>query len=815
MTETILPHELAQALDRAPAGIKLLSLDCFDTLLWRDCHAPTDVFAAFDAALPGQRIVGETNARKAQQTLRRSSEVGLDAIYAQVLPNASAAHRKHAIAEELAAEARACFAFGPAVDLMRAAKARGLSVIIVSDTYLDAVQLEQLIRSAAGDAVADLIDRVFASSQAGISKGQGLLSKALKVMKCRPHEALHLGDNKAADYDASRALGVPALHLLQFSDAARGRLRFERAFAQIIGEQRDDMRGLQPHRAILSRDEPLCDDPAEALGLSVLGPVFAGFDRWLRSEAEMLRVKQGGTVHWLFMLRDGYLPKRVHEAGGACPNTASVEISRFTATAASLSSREAYDGHIALEHGLNPATLARQMLMDDAEIERIVGTPHSAADKSAASAKLITELRKGQRQKITLRRARGFADRLTEHVRQAVDPQPGDTLMLVDLGYNGSAQNRIDALLQETFGVQVAGRYLLLREMQATGLDKRGLIDARHFDPECLEALCGNVAVIEQLATCDLGSVVDYTDQGAPIRKDSAVKGKQSDIREAVQRGVVSFTKAAAVPPIIRDNFAHEARAWRDGVAAALGRFMYLPAAEELDVLARFEHDINLGSERMVSLFDPDHAREGMRRRGLFYMKGSSRMFLPAELAQEDMSTRLSLIAQKRFGLGLSYTDHTRSAFELPVFYVSSNDTAQTTVEARATHDGYFAARIPLGSKGFGAALQFGGVLEWIELVSITCSPVSGLKGGFANDAPPVPVTAQFDGVEERAPGLFECLSETSLVLVPPDAVPACDEPQMLEFVFRPLRKRGDSATPFAARAATARAAITASEKAA
>ncbi|MBV7258921.1 HAD family hydrolase [Erythrobacter crassostreae] len=811
MTETILPHELPHALNRAPAGVKLLSLDCFDTLLWRDRHAPTDVFSELQGVLPGQRIVGEANARKIRRTLRRSNEVGLGEIYEQVMPNASTDARRQAIAEELAAEARSCFAFEPTVELMRAAKAEGLAVIIVSDTYLDVTQLEQLIRAAAGDEVADLIDRVFASSQAGISKGEGLLAKALKTMKCRPHEALHLGDNKAADFEASRALGVPALHLKQFGTAALQRLRFERAFGQLIGETSDGVRGLQTHRALISRDETSDRDPVKGLGYSVLGPVFAAFDQWLHAQAKALANSNGGKVHWLFMLRDGHLPWLVHEAGNPVGETARVEISRFAATAASLTTRDAYEHHLAMEHGLNPSTLARQMLLNEDEIARIIGSPESDEEKTEASAKLLTELRKGQRQKTTIRRARAFADRLTSHVRQAANPQPGDTLMLVDLGYNGSAQNCVDALLRETFDVHVAGRYLLLREMQTTGLDKSGLIDARNFDPEFLEALCGNVAVIEQLATCELGSVVDYTQTGDPIRKDSAVKGKQSEVRDAVQRGVVSFAKASANPPVIRQQDSHAERAWRDGAAAALGRFMFLPLPHELDVVSRFEHDVNMGSERMVALFDADHAREGMRRRGLFYMKGSARMFLPAELAHEDMSTRLALIAQKRFGLGLNYTDYAPTVQKLPVFYVNENDTAVSSVEARATHDGYFSARVPLGERGYGAALQLGAAYEWIELASITCAPVSALTGSTANDAKPVPVTSQFDGLEERAPGLFECTSEHAVALVPPDGVPASDEPLMLEFVFRPLRKRGESAIPFAARAAS----ISAKEKAA
>jgi FMN phosphatase YigB (HAD superfamily) len=797
MTETILPHDLANALDRAPPGVTMLSLDCFDTLLWRDCHAPADVFAALPGITPGQRVAGEAHARKAMRTLRRSNEVTLADIYAQVLPYADDAARGAAIAAELAAEARACFAFEPTVQLMRAAKERGLDVIIVSDTYLGSAQLRALVEAAAGAEVAALIDRVFTSSEAGISKSEGLLARALKAMKRRPSQVLHIGDNHAADYKGARALGIPALHLVQFGPDTQRRLRFERACQQLdpreLGGPEPRMIGLQPHRALLAQGEPQIEDGAKALGYSVLGPVFTAYDCWLREEAEALAKAHGGKVHWLFMLRDGHLPDLVHSAGPRAESTGRVEISRYVATAASLTSREAYDRHIALEHGLNPATLARQMLMNADEIARIVGEPKGEIELSEASTRLLAGLRRGQRQKITMRRARALAERLVAHVRAAVDPRPGDVLMLVDLGYNGSAQNGIDALLREALGVHVAGRYLLCRERSATGLDKAGLIDVRHFDPGLLEAMCANVAVIEQLATCELGSVVDYDAAGAPIRRKSQVKGGQSAVRTRVQAGAVRFAIAAQANPAIRVEDHQGARAWREAAAAVLTRFMFLPAPHELEVVRSFEHDVNLGSERMVALFDPKEASAAMKRRGLFYMKGSSRMFLPADLAEEDMSTRLALLVQKRLGLGLTYADYAPRTIKLPSYHVGAAEQATFPIEARPTHDGYYVARVPVAGSGRALALQVGAALEWVEIAGVTRSRVASLKGTLEDEAARPCTGVRYEGMREHAPGLFECLADTAMVVV----VPGEEEdraksagPEMVEIVLRPLRRR-------------------------
>ena len=56
------PHELPDVLDWF-SGIRVLSLDCFDTLLWRDCHAPTDLFSVLPDINPSQRVHGEHRAR--------------------------------------------------------------------------------------------------------------------------------------------------------------------------------------------------------------------------------------------------------------------------------------------------------------------------------------------------------------------------------------------------------------------------------------------------------------------------------------------------------------------------------------------------------------------------------------------------------------------------------------------------------------------------------------------------------------------------------------------------------------------------------
>ncbi|NWO96299.1 HAD family hydrolase, partial [Escherichia coli] len=91
------------------------------------------------------------------------------------------------------------------------------------------------------------------------------------------------------------------------------------------------------------------------------------------------------------------------------------------------------------------------------------------------------------------------------------------------------------------------------------------------------------------------------------------IKSRQSDVRDRVQAGCLRFVRDEGSVTIRAGRPAHEAIMWRRGAAGVLGRLMYVPLEAELAVLGAFEHDINLGVDKTVSLFDPAIARRGLR----------------------------------------------------------------------------------------------------------------------------------------------------------------------------------------------------------
>jgi FMN phosphatase YigB (HAD superfamily) len=792
MKTNILPHELPSALDRAPPGLAMLSLDCFDTLVWRNVHAPAHVFADLgaDAPTPQQRMWAETHARSRMGLAKGWNEATIEQIYEALLPGREPEDRARGVASELEAEARHCYAFAPTVALMRAAKAAGLEIAIVSDTYLNREQLRSLIAGAAGEEIAGLIDRIFCSSEYGFGKSEGLFKHLLRETGVAPEQILHIGDNKKADLTPAQALGINALHLIQFSEAEQQRFRLEAAVGAIVnGGGAAQIACHQPHRASSALSIPTLDDPAEALGRTTLGPVLHAFAHWIADEAALL-AKPGAKTHLLFLMRDGYLPQCVFDALETGLETRALEISRFTATAASFTSEAAVVEHLEIElECTDLAAIAKQLLFTSNEIAAIL-RKLPAQSRATAFAKAV---RKPANLRKILTRSRVFGERLANYVAKEVAPAPGDTLMLVDLGYNGTVQNKIEPLLRETLKVEIGGRYLLLREQKMGRFDKKGLIDGRHYASTTLEALCTNVAVIEQLCTAAQGSVVDYDSTGRAVRAGNSIKARQSSVREDVQRGCIRFAVERDAA-FVRVPLSDTADTRRQAAAAILARLMFLPLAHELDVLASFEHDVNLGSGGTVKLFDTGIAADGLKRQGLFYMKGAERMYLPAELRGQGLPASLTLLTQHRFGLDLKYADFCDRAISLPIIIADGTDVLTDEVQAYPTHDGYFMAAIPIGECRFAIGVQFGRLYDWVQVESAQFVPVGTfLSEKAAADGRPIDALPTLEGMEQIAPHLMRCEDRAAFMMVPPPTT-AGKKPMMLTVVFRPISERPPSA---------------------
>lgn len=768
-------------LDEAPADVEVLSLDCFDTLLWRNAQAPSDVFAelGIEGGSIEPRILAERAARRAEAFRSGRNEVRIEAIHARLLPGESEAAVEASAQKELDLEARHCFGFEPVIRLIETAKAKGLKVIIVSDSYLGPIQLRDLIARAAGEPVAAMIDRIFTSSDHGMSKSEGLFGPVLAELGVAPAKIVHLGDNIHADQEAPAALGIGTAHLVQFDKASETRLRHEAMAAVVLDPAtRQTVPAMQPHRPLLSlRTE---QDPAFILGHDVIGPVLHGFGQWVRAEAEALAARCGRPVKTMFLMRDGYLPMKLFETLGSDIPAGEIAISRLTAGRASLIDPSAIAQLVEREAGKQRFDVLAGMLLLEPHEARKLGTP---AGDVAELEKIVCE---GEAAEKVVRRSVRYADRLIAHVRRA-GLQDGDMLMVVDLGYHGTVQDRIVPLLKTRMNVDVAGRYLLLRENEPTGLDKKGWFDKRHYGREALTALGSSIAVIEQICTQSKGSVVDYHPNGKPIHEKPGEKGSQSATRDRIQAGAITFGVAASA--LGRTALSDDADCRRRAAAGAMVRFMYLPSAEEVAVLGGFTHDANLGSSSYLKLLDGSSSIRGLRRRGLHYVQTTARMFLPGELQDQGLAMNLALFGIVRGALDVRESDFQAGGTRVPVILANAREDCLVDVEAYPTHDGYVRLTVPARGD-LTVAVLLGGLYEAVQIEDVSFQPMEApnaeRSGGSAR--PDIEAPYAQEGMEPIAGDLFRC-SEGAALLVPP--LPSLGEGDyMLCIAFRPVVRR-------------------------
>ncbi len=781
MTLAVRAYDFAQILDSVPEGIRILSLDCFDTLLWRNGNLPVDVFA--DLPLPGSgmeaRIWGEKRARRVIPLLEDRIEVSIEEIYAHLMPAASPEDRARLVEAELEAEARHCYPFGPTVDLMRAAKARGLQIIIVSDTYLSEPQLRTLLTRAAGAEVVGMIDRIFCSSAYGMPKAAGLFVPVLAELGVSPRTILHCGDNLQADVVAPEKLGINCCHLEQFDGESEQRLRLEATAATIVDPRtRVSLPAYQPHRPLvaLRRD----DSPAARLGHDVLGPIFHSFAGWLHEEAAAQAQRTGKPTKLLFLLRDGFLPAQVYLARypEVADNVLMVEISRLTAAQSGMIDRTAIENYVLPELDAGSSEVfARHLHFDRKEAARL-----GALSKSAFAAHIL----KPHIVKQIVERSARTADKLISHLHSH-GIADGDSIMLVDLGYNGSVQNLIEPMLRQRMNLTISGRYLLLRETTVSGLDKAGFADHRHHDLKLLHGLSESIAIVEQLCTLPQGSVIDYDKDGSPIREAASVKAAQSRTRDAVQAACIDFARHAG-EGVLHPAASDTAEARRRMATAALARMLFLPVESEVEVLSDFDHDVNLGTDEMLKFVDIEAAADGLRRRGIFYIKNALRAYLPGELRQHGLPINLSLFTSRRFGFDLRKSDFDVGAIKLPVMLMNAaGDHVTVDVDAVPTIDGYYQALVPIGAAQFTAGVQFGRIADWVQIDETSFHVVEEFLEAKVEEGG-VPAMTIAEGIEDVGNGLMQCTGgDAAFLLVPPPSVSKSGEALLLSVVFRPV----------------------------
>jgi len=502
------------------------------------------------------------------------------------------------------------------------------------------------------------------------------------------------------------------------------------------------------------------------------------FALWLKAELDSASAARGKQVRPLFVMRDGYLPFLAFDKMYPDAGAAKVELSRFVAFRASITDVAALDSYLTEWATQLPVYLmARQLMLFKHEYAKFVkGDTEQELRFSFARAARKPELR----DKI-VKRCRAFTHKLMAHL-SGMGVDHGDSVMLVDIGYNGTVQNILTPVLQECMNLDVLGRYLFLRETQMTPLDKRGMLDIRNYDFRALHALSSSVIVIEQLCNVAQGSTVDLAADGSPIREGLDAKAAHSRSRDEVQAACLTYIEEAgnglhSTPH--SDTLDARCRA----AAASLARLFFLPSASEVKMFEEFDFDMNMGTASSQRLIDRRSSDRDLRRRGVSFGAGrGGGCFLSAELQELGLPTGLGMFAAARYDLDVRLSDYESGGIDVPVIALAGTDHMLRSYTASRTVDGYYRLQLPITSAKHGVGIQLGQLFSWVQLEALEATPVADLAPGVSRKRVST-VTAVPDGMEQVGPDLYR-LSPDGLLFV---SLSAIAEPVMLSLVFRPV----------------------------
>lgn len=764
--------DLPFILDRYP-NISTLSLDCFDTLLWRLTAAPKDIFSYLQqqpvfqrlGVTAYQRIQAAAHAYRLKFASNGTREITLEEIYKN-FSSLTTNEQKALMAEELKAEAELSFAFRPFIELIRQAKARNLPVVIVSDTYLTKEQLKNLLEKKLPNDVFTAISTIFCSSEFAKSKSLGLFADVMQTLSLPASSILHIGDHQQADFSAPQNMGLKALHFVQFDPKTVDYLRVQHSAAglSVLNEPTTASQIVlprySPFRGLFASARLTYDAPQTLIGYMSFGPILYAFARFVSEEVAALE-RTGKKVKVFFLMRDAYLLAKACETLIGKPLGKSVHIRKFVSVAASFRTREDVDTYLA---SLTPQyyhfhVICEQLLLPKEITTQLIQLVHASPHPEKTFNELI---HREDVLQLIFTQSTIYRERLKRYIQKEMQPEPGDTIVLVDTGYVGTTQKHLARALQDELNVEITGIYLI----------------ASHDPnrPSCKALLTSTTCdhgLFEQSCTYREGAVLDYDEDGNPIHDQIRLSDAQYEKVQAIQQECLRFIQDAKTF-LSANQLSLPSSMLQSYALSALRRHVYLPLESEVSYFQAFQHDKDMGHDAKKTMFNITH--------GLTNLRHSSQPFHlhPYETRASHIETSIYALLQKTLQLDLIADDMSLYPKILRLMILKENMPHETHVKVTPTHDGFFSCFVPARFDAQIGVL-FGIHFQWLQIESIQ------IMGQQAQNLPDLSKVFVFNQIENRGGNLFECISTNSLLLI----MPMPDKQiQGYQIVFRPIIER-------------------------
>lgn len=601
--------------------IKLLSLDIFDTLLFRTCSSPSDVFLEvanrankeklFERpTTPGEfknvRIIAEKKAR-ANNKKGGIQEVTLDEIYDEMPVFLGDLERVKEI--ELNVECDFCYLNPSVYSLVKFASQKNIAIALVSNMYLGVDAITEILNSVGFSL--NMVDTILVSSEYGVQKNNGDLFRILldRYPNIPPSEIFHVGDNFQADILSAQEIGINAVHYQIINRDFNSITEWEYIrHGEILPE-------LFSLRRLLAGVLNKKDDFWFSLGGQILGPFLVIFCEWVIQIA----VQEGRKEIFPLMREGSLLTKilnRIIEKRGLDIQVSPLYVSR---QATFLASKETINKDI-LHSFFERRNFTVKDLFQALEIDHHLSTFEQYADNFLSEAhsilceknrilkdELIDYLLRDDCQKEINKVIKNNRDILISYLKQCTPFV--DQMITVDIGFEGTIQTALESLLRLkdiksnlihllAFGGEKNKHHL------ANGIDIRGFAGNSGENYDLIQEIIRCSEIIEQLMMESEGSVIGYKmndkNDVEPILGING--GLNSTVKNAVHKGIFMFQEMwfylTEQKPWILNRLLSKKRDW----VKLIHRLLDMPNYNEALHIGNLYFDENFGS-KFVSKF--------------------------------------------------------------------------------------------------------------------------------------------------------------------------------------------------------------------
>lgn len=719
---------IADLLNRHAGQMQVLSLDCFDTLLWRTVSEPIEVFKDLQnqplfvthGICAESRRMAERRVRQMRAGLYDEHEVTIEEVYEHILPDASRELVEQFVRAEIETEKKYLFAYMPMVELLGKAKKMGMKTVLVSDMYIHNHQLKELVESCAKKADVPIhIDHYFTSADHRTTKGRDLFYLVSKELDIPQEAFLHIGDNPHADLDGARRAGVLGYHFNRFTPLLEDCMRKNTIMQRLLSNDHGESLPMaSTWHATWSR-LPRTNNTMEMIGWYYLGPVMIQYLQWLISEVQALKA-QGQRPRIVFMMRDGYLPFKSYlslQAQGLVPYDAPVhamDVSRFATLALNFNDAQAIQTYlISQKDKMYRVEMLRQLMgvheIDTAQI-------NIKTDDALPWAEFMQSVLQPENIQVIIDASRKNRANFVRYVRKQIRPKAGELLVLADLGYTGTIQDQIRDILAVEFGLKTEGRYLILREATARQTHKKGLIDYRLMNRNSLNLLLTQIQTLEQLTVNDNGSLVQYGLGGQTVYEKSPLSDQQRLIKQHVQTAALDFvhTQSKTILQFIKNHPFSYLEA-----AGFIGRFTLQPSVSEMELYKLFSHDINNGTTRLRWISNPAMSRQMLIRGGNITYDNEYHKMLANDLNAFGPELTNFNFMKSRLGVKFALMDHKVINGDIPCILSQGENFHQTKMPCFSSHEGFKVGILRGVNSSSAIGLSFGLRYEWLQIHSM------------------------------------------------------------------------------------------------